>query len=517
MLVRAYSIQPFQSTHPRGVRRDDGQNGSRASDVSIHAPAWGATAAAVCWCVSPSSFNPRTRVGCDRHWGQYHARGPPSFNPRTRVGCDSRRSAGPTAFVSFNPRTRVGCDIGGNRFFLSLFGFQSTHPRGVRPNGPGSSVCSTGSFNPRTRVGCDRKGASREKSHCRFQSTHPRGVRRAPRVDAAGLQEVSIHAPAWGATPPKNSEATIEQFQSTHPRGVRPGFRERVQDAQGVSIHAPAWGATTAHVATDNPAVQVSIHAPAWGATGLYVLRIHRGNGFNPRTRVGCDLKAFCRAHGLCEFQSTHPRGVRQIFGNAVHLRGKVSIHAPAWGATAFSFSSFLQGEEFQSTHPRGVRLHQAFRHILVYMFQSTHPRGVRRRPGASALCRWSRFNPRTRVGCDLRKRRSMYGLAVFQSTHPRGVRQAAPWQQPPAKTVSIHAPAWGATEPPVWLGFEEQVSIHAPAWGATSSERRRPSLGRVSIHAPAWGATRHWTGSTTCSTRFQSTHPRGVRPPRAL
>ena len=130
--VRRLAKSLFQSTHPRGVRRDDGQNGSRASDVSIHAPAWGATAAAVCWCVSPSSFNPRTRVGCDRHWGQYHARGPPSFNPRTRVGCDSRRSAGPTAFVSFNPRTSVGCDIGGNRFFLSLFGFQSTHPRGVR-------------------------------------------------------------------------------------------------------------------------------------------------------------------------------------------------------------------------------------------------------------------------------------------------------------------------------------------------------------------------------------------------
>ncbi len=379
-LREAFALQRFVSIHaPAWGATMEIPRYARVFDVSIHAPAWGATLQATLQKKSPRSFNPRTRVGCDplrRGAGNYLT---PCFNPRTRVGCDGHQ-----------------CHQGRHR-----------------------GLC----FNPRTRVGCDRKGASREKSHCRFQSTHPRGVRRAPRVDAAGLQEVSIHAPAWGATPPKNSEATIEQFQSTHPRGVRPGFRERVQDAQGVSIHAPAWGATTAHVATDNPAVQVSIHAPAWGATGLYVLRIHRGNGFNPRTRVGCDLKAFCRAHGLCEFQSTHPRGVRQIFGNAVHLRGKVSIHAPAWGATAFSFSSFLQGEEFQSTHPRGVRLHQAFRHILVYMFQSTHPRGVRRRPGASALCRWSRFNPRTRVGCDLRKRRSMYGLAVFQSTHPRGVR----------------------------------------------------------------------------------------------
>jgi len=33
---------------------------------------------------------------------------------------------------------------------------------------------------------------------------------------------------------------------------------------------------------------------------------------------------------------------------------------------------------------------------------------------------------------------------------------------------VSIHAPAWGATE--VWLAVSitNDVSIHAPAWGAT-------------------------------------------------
>ena len=56
-------------------------------DVSIHAPAWGATA-----------FLPPARLP---GW---------SFNPRTRVGCDLFLGSNILAMLSFNPRTRVGCD-----------------------------------------------------------------------------------------------------------------------------------------------------------------------------------------------------------------------------------------------------------------------------------------------------------------------------------------------------------------------------------------------------------------------
>ena len=34
--------------------------------------------------------------------------------------------------------------------------------------------------------------------------------------------------------------------------------------------------------------------------------------------------------------------------------------------------------------------------------------------------------------------------------------------------TVSIHAPAWGATEAVQRVAVMSDVSIHAPAWGAT-------------------------------------------------
>ncbi len=123
----------------------------------------------------------------------------------------------------------------------------------------------------------------------------------------------------------------------------------------------------------------------------------------------------------------------------------------------------------------------------------------------------------------------------MFQSTRPHGARQyrikLLKWDV----MVSIHAPAWGATNkrnnsnkfricfnPRARMGRDEskwievinsKVSIHAPAWGATSRaesqglthmefQSTRPHGARhkadiyiesdnvVSIHAPAWGAT---------------------------
>ena len=55
---------------------------------------------------------------------------------------------------------------------------------------------------------------------------------------------------------------------------------------------------------------------------------------FNPRTRVGCDnAETFDRDMPI-KFQSTHPRGVRLANIGEQDIKTKVSIHAPAWGAT---------------------------------------------------------------------------------------------------------------------------------------------------------------------------------------
>ena len=144
-----------------------------------------------------SNFNPRTRVGCDRHWiiilrriirfQSTHPRRvrhlypyqqyPESyFNPRTHAGCDYvLRDTGWRTIISihaptqgatgkylhqhillvyFNPRTHAGCDLMTTSLMSAIAVFQSTHPRRVRRNG--------------------YRGCNRDK---RFQSTHPRRVR----------------------------------------------------------------------------------------------------------------------------------------------------------------------------------------------------------------------------------------------------------------------------------------------------------------------------------------------------
>jgi len=55
-----------------------------------------------------------------------------------------------------------------------------------------------------------------------FQSTRPRGARHiSPKADLSDLE-----------------------FQSTRPRGARHDALAKIGKARDVSIHAPAWGAT---------------------------------------------------------------------------------------------------------------------------------------------------------------------------------------------------------------------------------------------------------------------------------
>ena len=146
-------------------------------------------------------------------------------------------------------------------------------------------------------------------------------------------------------------------------------------------------------------------------------------------------------------------------------------------------------------------------------------------------------FNPRSRAGSD----QVVLNLAVeplqFQSTLPRGERPAGSAALAPWNTVSIHAPARGATSWSAERASEVRVSIHAPARGATPLAEVITLGMEVSIHAPARGATdeagvpplylpcfnpRSRAGSdqevvvTAPPVQlFQSTLPRGERPPQ--
>ena len=144
-------------------------------------------------------------------------------------------------------------------------------------------------------------------------------------------------------------------------------------------------------------------------------------------------------------------------------------------------------------------------------------------------------FNPRTHVGCDLGRRAADSRAASisihaptwgatqdkpcdtshdrFQSTHPRGVRLI--WY-----TKCFIAPSY--FNPRTHVGCDAQreadarkslISIHAPTWGATLVKRKKSVKPCISIHAPTWGAT-NFDKINQKICKFQSTHPRGVRPP---
>ena len=80
---------------------------------------------------------------------------------------------------------------------------------------------------------------------------------------------ISIHVPAWGTT----------TF-----------FAKNTQKLTAISIHVPAWG-TTGFNKTLYHMTKISIHVPAWGTTYSRFLYLMVLNYFNPRSRVGNDLK----------------------------------------------------------------------------------------------------------------------------------------------------------------------------------------------------------------------------------
>ncbi len=190
---------------------------------------------------SSLNFNPLARVGRD-----VRRRDPTCptsyFNPRARVGRDMLRCFLPQAGIPFNPRARVGrdafCILG--IVFHHLFqstrprgarpclwrwrgraaGFQSTRPRGARPFGSYGSTPAK-DFNPRARVGRDE------------------GL-----LHGDFLQNISIHAPAWGATCCSSCSWPTAYHFNPRARVGRDDSYAVLRGFQHISIHAPAWGAT---------------------------------------------------------------------------------------------------------------------------------------------------------------------------------------------------------------------------------------------------------------------------------
>ena len=94
MILLAIVMAVFQFTPPRGGRRYGSNNNGAVNNISIHAPAWGATQA-------------RYPTLLREHY----------FNSRPRVGGDNTKDTPSKRQTKFNSRPRVGGDF----FFFRLF------------------------------------------------------------------------------------------------------------------------------------------------------------------------------------------------------------------------------------------------------------------------------------------------------------------------------------------------------------------------------------------------------------
>ena len=128
-------------------------------------------------------------------------------------------------------------------------------------------------------------------------------------------------------------------------------------------------------------------------------------SSFNPRPREGGDIAPAVACARHAEFQSTPPRRGRQW--RAVDRRHacRVSIHAPAKGATPSLRDAATDHVEFQSTPPRRGRRSARDRTSMRVTCFNPRPREGGDR---ATLCRRARsrrsFNPRPREGGDLRQ-----------------------------------------------------------------------------------------------------------------
>ena len=167
----------------------------------------------------------------------------------------------------------------------------------------------------------------------------------------------------------------------------------------------------------------------------------------------------------------------------------QISIHAPAMGATQYA-DMFVYIIQFQSTLPRWERLIRSAQRVdCTHQFQSTLPRWERRGRFKKVM-RYLDFNPRSRDGSD---------SSVFLGSS--------------FKSISIHAPAMGATMLPAGLLLS---SCHfnprsRDGSDATYALRLVWQFIGISIHAPAMGATRRYCRLFHIR-RFQSTLPRWER-----
>ena len=172
------------------------------------------------------------------------------------------------------------------------------------------AIRSIDNFNPRSREGSDASTTTQSAKKSTFQSTLPRGERLYKGLLFPYAAVISIHAPARGATGQDFKWRDYYLFQSTLPRGERRNnARNNVSDGQFQSTLPRGERRCLSTAATHRMIFQSTL--PRGERHGLSASTISR-----------------------FIFQSTLPRGERQADIRELKHFNKISIHAPARGAT---------------------------------------------------------------------------------------------------------------------------------------------------------------------------------------
>ena len=169
------SLTIFQSTLPRRERQQAIYDGFDAEVISIHAPAKGATVSALSLfhqqliSIHAPAKGATVEATCINPTDKFQSTLPRRERLQTKM-CS-------IWLIHFNPRSREGSDA-------SSFAV-------------GAKVAD---FNPRSREGSDLLTRIHHRMYSLFQSTLPRRERPMIRDNVIIVDNISIHAPAKGAT-----------------------------------------------------------------------------------------------------------------------------------------------------------------------------------------------------------------------------------------------------------------------------------------------------------------------------
>ena len=151
----------------------------------------------------------------------------------------------------------------------------------------------------------------------------------------------------------------------------------------------------------------------------------------------------------------------------ATELDRLISIHAPAKGATLFlSSHAILQSISIHA--PAKGATYNLTNAGIVRLFQSTLPRRERQN-GLQKIRKHMHFNPRSREGSDVVFIHWSFIVAYFNPRSREGSDEQSFPNLTELLTISIHAPAKGATGLFSLWKVDKIISIHAPAKGATA------------------------------------------------